>query len=29
MTELQFEVSGVGCGGCYGGSVGKTGDACP
>ena len=29
MTELQFEVSGVGCGGSYVGGVGKPGDACP
>ena len=25
MTELQFEVSGVGCGGCYIGGIGKPG----
>ena len=29
VTELQFEVSGVGCGGCYIGGIGKPGDACP
>ena len=29
MTELQFEVSGIGCGGCYVGGAGKPGDAFP
>ena len=29
MTELQFDVPGIGCGGCYVGSVGMPGDTCP
>ena len=29
VTELHFEVSDVGCGGCYIGGIGKPGDACP
>ena len=29
MTELQFDVSGVGCGGCYIGGIGKPSDAFP